>query len=231
MVAWLAATPTRVALGAAADRLLPTHLPTRDPSPITACCLAPGLSPNPAATRPAGPPPPPPRRGTNYRAPHGIPIDLLDRLLIINTQPYGEKEIRRILDIRCGRARCAHAALRVWRPEPAGAAAEPTQRWLLGDLLVFACPAGRRAGPRHDIAALVAPVAACKQPAPLLSFDAVPCCRRPPSPFSHTTPPPTNPPPLTHCCPPCRSTEEEDVEVTDDAKDLLTKIGVETSLR
>ncbi|PRW39102.1 ruvB-like 2 [Chlorella sorokiniana] len=65
-------------------------------------------------------------RGTNYRAPHGIPIDLLDRLLIINTQPYGEKEIRKILDIR---------------------------------------------------------------------------------------------------------TEEEDVEVTDDAKDLLTKIGVETSLR
>lgn len=28
----------------------------------------------------------------------------------------------------------------------------------------------------------------------------------------------------------CR-TEEEDVEVTEDAKDLLTKIGVETSLR
>lgn len=25
-------------------------------------------------------------RGTNYRSPHGIPIDLLDRLLIINTQ-------------------------------------------------------------------------------------------------------------------------------------------------
>lgn len=42
-------------------------------------------------------------RGTNYRAPHGIPIDLLDRLLIINTQPYSEKEIRRILDIRWGR--------------------------------------------------------------------------------------------------------------------------------
>ena len=38
--------------------------------------------------------------GTSYRAPHGIPIDLLDRLLIINTQPYGEKEVRRILDIR-----------------------------------------------------------------------------------------------------------------------------------
>ncbi|KAJ8541314.1 hypothetical protein K7X08_002130 [Anisodus acutangulus] len=40
-------------------------------------------------------------RGTNYRSPHGIPIDFLDRLLIISTQPYKEEEIRKILDIRC----------------------------------------------------------------------------------------------------------------------------------
>lgn len=40
-------------------------------------------------------------RGTNYRSPHGIPIDLLDRLLIIATQPYSEQEIRLILEIRC----------------------------------------------------------------------------------------------------------------------------------
>ncbi|KAF9604227.1 hypothetical protein IFM89_004933 [Coptis chinensis] len=39
-------------------------------------------------------------RGTNYKSPHGIPIDLLDRLLIITTQPYTEEEIRKILDIR-----------------------------------------------------------------------------------------------------------------------------------
>lgn len=39
-------------------------------------------------------------RGTHYRSPHGIPIDLLDRLLIISTEPYSEKEIRLILDIR-----------------------------------------------------------------------------------------------------------------------------------
>ena len=39
-------------------------------------------------------------RGTDYRSPHGIPIDLLDRLLIINTQPYTEDEIKRILEIR-----------------------------------------------------------------------------------------------------------------------------------
>jgi len=40
-------------------------------------------------------------RGTNYRAPHGIPIDLLDRLLIIATKPYSEKELKQIIQIRC----------------------------------------------------------------------------------------------------------------------------------
>jgi len=40
-------------------------------------------------------------RGTDYQSPHGIPIDLLDRLLIISTSPYTERELGRILDIRC----------------------------------------------------------------------------------------------------------------------------------
>merc|ERR1711965_274933 len=40
-------------------------------------------------------------RGTNVVSPHGIPIDLLDRLMIIPTTPYSEKEIKRILTIRC----------------------------------------------------------------------------------------------------------------------------------
>ena len=40
-------------------------------------------------------------RGTNYKSPHGIPIDLLDRLMIISTTPYSENEVQRILDIRC----------------------------------------------------------------------------------------------------------------------------------
>lgn len=39
-------------------------------------------------------------RGTNYKGPHGMPLDLLDRLLIITTHPYNEKEIRQILEIR-----------------------------------------------------------------------------------------------------------------------------------
>jgi RuvB-like protein 2 len=40
-------------------------------------------------------------RGTDYTSPHGIPIDLLDRLLIISTTPYSEEEIGKILRIRC----------------------------------------------------------------------------------------------------------------------------------
>jgi RuvB-like protein 2 len=40
-------------------------------------------------------------RGTNYKSPHGIPIDLLDRLIIIHTKPYNEREMMQILEIRC----------------------------------------------------------------------------------------------------------------------------------
>jgi len=40
-------------------------------------------------------------RGTRYKSPHGIPIDLLDRLLIVSTSPYSEAEVRKILHIRC----------------------------------------------------------------------------------------------------------------------------------
>jgi len=39
-------------------------------------------------------------RGTDIVAPHGIPLDLLDRLLIITTEPYSKDEIRKILEIR-----------------------------------------------------------------------------------------------------------------------------------
>lgn len=39
-------------------------------------------------------------RGTKYQSPHGIPIDFLDRLLIIPTEPYKESEIRQILKLR-----------------------------------------------------------------------------------------------------------------------------------
>ncbi|MEX0568197.1 MAG: RuvB-like domain-containing protein [Candidatus Njordarchaeota archaeon] len=39
-------------------------------------------------------------RGTDIVSPHGMPLDLLDRLLIIPTQPYKPEEIREILKIR-----------------------------------------------------------------------------------------------------------------------------------
>ena len=39
-------------------------------------------------------------RGTSYKSPHGLPIDLLDRLVIIHTNPYQEEELEHILQIR-----------------------------------------------------------------------------------------------------------------------------------
>ena len=39
-------------------------------------------------------------RGTNYRSPHGLPLDFLDRVVIISTQTYAAEEIKEILAIR-----------------------------------------------------------------------------------------------------------------------------------
>lgn len=39
-------------------------------------------------------------RGTDYESPHGMPLDFLDRLLIIDTHPYEKEEIKSILKIR-----------------------------------------------------------------------------------------------------------------------------------
>jgi RuvB-like protein 2 len=40
-------------------------------------------------------------RGTQYKSPHGIPIDLLDRMMIIHTKPYSAEELLQIIRIRC----------------------------------------------------------------------------------------------------------------------------------
>merc|ERR1712072_1068589 len=40
-------------------------------------------------------------RGTNYKSPHGVPLDLLDRLLIVPTEAYKPNELQQILKIRC----------------------------------------------------------------------------------------------------------------------------------
>lgn len=45
-------------------------------------------------------------RGTNYESPHGMPLDLLDRMIIIRTVPYTEKELKEILKIRCEEEDC-----------------------------------------------------------------------------------------------------------------------------
>lgn len=39
-------------------------------------------------------------RGTDMMSPHGIPVDLLDRLVIIRTLPYTPQEMVQILAIR-----------------------------------------------------------------------------------------------------------------------------------
>jgi hypothetical protein len=39
-------------------------------------------------------------RGTDVISPHGVPVDLLDRMLIIRTMPYSLEEINMILSIR-----------------------------------------------------------------------------------------------------------------------------------
>lgn len=45
-------------------------------------------------------------RGTNYKSPHGMPIDLLDRMIIVPTAPYQLKDMREILKIRCEEEDC-----------------------------------------------------------------------------------------------------------------------------
>ena len=39
-------------------------------------------------------------RGTDFSSPHGVPVDLLDRLLIIRTSTYSGAEIKSILAVR-----------------------------------------------------------------------------------------------------------------------------------
>jgi TBP-interacting protein len=43
-------------------------------------------------------------KGTDIESPHGMPLDLLDRLLIIPTRPYTAEEIREIVKIRAEEA-------------------------------------------------------------------------------------------------------------------------------
>lgn len=38
--------------------------------------------------------------GTGLVAPHGVPIDLLDRCMIVKTMPYARPEIKKVLELR-----------------------------------------------------------------------------------------------------------------------------------
>jgi RuvB-like protein 1 (pontin 52) len=39
--------------------------------------------------------------GEGIRSPHGIPIDLLDRCMIVKTALYSREEIRQVVELRC----------------------------------------------------------------------------------------------------------------------------------
>jgi RuvB-like protein 2 len=39
-------------------------------------------------------------RGTQYKSPHGLPVDLLDRVLIVSTTKYSADDIEQIIKIR-----------------------------------------------------------------------------------------------------------------------------------
>ena len=39
-------------------------------------------------------------RGTKFRSPHGLPVDLLDRVLIVSTTAYSREEMQQIIQIR-----------------------------------------------------------------------------------------------------------------------------------
>ena len=39
-------------------------------------------------------------RGTQYRSPHGMPLDFLDRVVIVSTHAYSKEELQQILSIR-----------------------------------------------------------------------------------------------------------------------------------
>ena len=50
-------------------------------------------------------------RGTDIRSPHGVPIDLLDRLVIVRTLPYTPGEMVQILAIRAQVRGCVRACV------------------------------------------------------------------------------------------------------------------------
>ena len=55
-------------------------------------------------------------RGTDITAPHGVPVDLLDRLVIIRTLPYNLEEMVAILALRAQASTYTGVWLTCWLP-------------------------------------------------------------------------------------------------------------------
>jgi len=88
-------------------------------------------------------------RGTCYTSPHGLPLDLLDRTIIIPTSSYDEKELKQILKIRCEEEDCeiSEDALTVLTK----VAGETTLRYAMQLIAVSSLVAKRRKGTEISI--------------------------------------------------------------------------------
>ncbi|KAI9637035.1 putative transcription regulatory protein component of chromatin remodeling complexes [Dioszegia hungarica] len=88
-------------------------------------------------------------RGTKYKSPHGIPVDLLDRMLIISTGMYNEAEMREIVKIRADEedVKIAEPALDLM----ANMATQTSLRYALNLIAPSSLLALRRKSPMVDI--------------------------------------------------------------------------------
>ncbi|AKG38746.1 MAG: RuvB-like helicase [Infirmifilum sp.] len=92
-------------------------------------------------------------RGTDIEAPHGMPLDLLDRLLIIRTRPYTPDEIREIIKVRAREEGVELEADALEELVKLGA--EKSLRYatqLLSPALLYAKQNGREKVSREDVA-------------------------------------------------------------------------------
>ena len=91
-------------------------------------------------------------RGTELAAPHGMPVDLLDRLVIIRTQPYSLEEMIHIIairaEVRTSSSKPTHRNNRgrtVLTPRPTRACADGPRPWC-----TWRAVAGRAGGGAGD---------------------------------------------------------------------------------
>jgi len=88
-------------------------------------------------------------RGTNNRSPHGIPLDLLDRMTIIHTEAYAEEDIKRILTLRCEVEDCAIAPDALTVLTKMGA--QSSLRYAINLIMLAHLAAAKRRAPNNQI--------------------------------------------------------------------------------